>query len=71
MFVEKFVNKVISSEKLSQAYYQAKASCRLKQAKLEIAGEFNFSNSELFGSKYLELGTMLEAEEYDKQVYQI
>jgi hypothetical protein len=69
--MEKFVNKVTSSEDLSQAYYQAKASGRLKQAKLKIKGKFHFSNSEFFGNKYLKLGVILEAEEYDEQLYQI
>lgn len=69
--MEKFVYKVTSSEELSQAYYQAKTTGRLKQAKLKIAGEFHFSNSDFFGSKYLEVGTLVEAEEYDEQLYQI
>ncbi|GJD22944.1 hypothetical protein RIVM261_079000 [Rivularia sp. IAM M-261] len=69
--MDKFVYKVTSSEELSQAYYQAKTSGRLKQAKLKIEGEFHFGNSDFFGSKYLEVGTILEAEEYDEQLYQI
>lgn len=69
--MEKFVYKVTSSEELSQAYYQAKTTGRLKQAKLKIAGEFHFSNSDFFGSKYLEVGTLVEAEEYDEQLDQI
>ncbi len=69
--MEKFVNKVTSSEELSQAYYQAKANVGLKQAKLKIEGEFHFSNSDFFGSTYLEVGTLVEAEEYDEQLYQI
>lgn len=69
--MEKFVYKVTSSEELSQAYYQAKTTGRLKQAKLKIEGEFHFGNSDFFGSKYLEVGTVLEAEEYDEQLYQI
>ena len=69
--MENFVNKVTSSEELSQAYYQAKTSGKLKQAKLKIKGKFHFGNSDFFGSKYLEVGTILEAEEYDEQLYQI
>lgn len=69
--MEKFVYKVTSSEELSQAYYQAKTTGRLKQAKLKIEGEFHFGNSDFFGSKYLEVGTLVEAEEYDEQLYQI
>lgn len=71
MFMEKFVNKVTSSDELSQAYYQAKVSGRLKQAKLTIGGQFHFSNSDFFGRKYLKVGTILEVEEYDEQLYQI
>ncbi|MBD2604035.1 hypothetical protein H6G81_05705 [Scytonema hofmannii FACHB-248] len=71
MLIEKLVKKVTSSSELSQAYYSAKASGRLKQAKLKIEGEFHIINSEFIGNKFLEVGTILEAEVYDEQLYQV
>lgn len=69
--IEKLVYKCPASSELSQAYYQAKASNRLKQARLKIGGKFHFRNSDFIGDKFLTVGTIVEAEVYDEQLYQI
>ena len=71
ILMEKLVLKCPASSELSQAYYQAKASNRLKQARLKIGGKFHFRNSNFIGEKLLTIGTIVEAEVYDEQLYQI
>jgi hypothetical protein len=71
ILIEKLVLKCPASSELSQAYYQAKASNKLKQARLKIGGEFHFRNSDFIGEKVLGVGTIVEAEVYDEQLYQI
>ena len=66
-----YVRNHPSNEELSQAYYQAIQSGRLKLAKLLVGGKFYIRNSDLVGNKYLPPGIMLEAEVYDDIICQV
>jgi hypothetical protein len=63
--VMKYVRHHLTSEEISQAYYQAKHEGKLKPAKLLVGGDFYFRNSDFVGSKYLAPGITVEAEVYD------
>ena len=43
----------------------------MKQARLKTGGKFHFRNSDFIGDKFLTVGTIVEAEVYDEQLYQI
>jgi hypothetical protein len=66
-----YVRNHPSNEELSQAYYQAKQSGRLKLAKLLVGGKFYIRNSDFLGDKYLSPGITLEAEVYDDIICQV
>ncbi|QSJ18487.1 hypothetical protein JYQ62_06850 [Nostoc sp. UHCC 0702] len=67
----RYVRHHLSSEELSQAYYQAKNEGKLKPAKLLIGGNFYFRNSDFVGSKYLAPGITVEAEVFDDTICHI
>jgi hypothetical protein len=71
MLIENFIKNYPTSEELSQAYYQAKTSGELKQARLKIGGKFYFNNADFIGTKILSIGTLVEANIYNDSLYQV